>query len=165
MEAPDRSRRTLIIGLGNPLMGKDAFGTRVLERLLDEDPASLRQADLVDAHTDLLGRIDSFPAYERVVLIDAILDPDAKLGGAGRVVLLDEETLSLWPDTSPSVHELSPLLAVRLFRRLHPEAATRIFLVGLCENRIDMGGGRNAQAGATSQASVAAGAIMVLEML
>jgi len=165
MEAPDRSRRTLIIGLGNPLMGKDAFGIRVLERLLDEDPASLRQADLADAHADLLSRIDSFPAYERVVLIDAILDPDAKIGSAGCVVLLDEETLSLWPDTSPSVHQLSPLLAVKLFRQLHPEAATRIFLVGLCENRIELGRGMNAQAGAPSQESIVAGAIKVLEML
>ncbi len=165
MEAPARSRRTLIIGLGNPLMGKDAFGTRVIERLLKENPASRQHADLADAHTDLLSRIDSFPAYGRVVLIDVILDPDAKIGSAGSVVLLDEETLSLWRDTSPSVHQLSPLLAVRLFRQLHPEAATRIFLVGLCENRIEIGKGMNVQPGAPTQESVAAGAIKVLEML
>ena len=165
MEAPARSRRTLIIGLGNPLMGKDAFGTRVIERLLQENPASLQHADLADAHTDLLSRIDSFPAYERVVLIDAILDPDAKIGSAGRVVLLDEETLSLWPETSPSVHQLSPLLAPKLFRQLHPEATTRVLLVGLCESRIELGSGMGAQAGGPSEESVAAGARMVHELL
>jgi len=35
---------------------------------------------LVDAHTDLLNHIQDFAAYDRVVLIDAILDADSKLG-------------------------------------------------------------------------------------
>jgi len=165
MEAPTGSRRTLIIGLGNPLMGKDAFGSRVIEHLLQENPASLRHVDLADAHTDLLSRIGAFPAYECVVLIDAILDPDEKLGRAGCVVLLGEEALSLWPETSPSVHQLSPLLAVKLFRQLHPEATTRILLVGLCVSRIELGSGRGTQAEAPGRESVAAAAKKVLEML
>jgi hydrogenase maturation protease len=144
----------------------DAFGTRVIERLLQKNSALLQYADLADAHTDLLSRIDCFPAYERVVLIDAILDPDAKIGDAGHIVLLDEEALSLWPEASPSVHQLSPLLVVKLFRQLHPEATTRILLVGLCADRIELGSGMGAQAGVPpSEESVAAGARKVHELL
>ena len=80
-------------------------------------------------------------------------------------MLLDEETLSLWPETSPSVHQLSPLLAPKLFRQLHPEATTRILLVGLCVSRIELGSGMGAQAGGPSEESVAAGARMVHELL
>jgi len=52
-------------------------------------------------------------------------------GHAGDVAVVDEETFSGWPETSPSCHQISPLLAVKLFRALHPEAATRITLVAL----------------------------------
>jgi Ni,Fe-hydrogenase maturation factor len=51
MEAPVGNPRTLIIGLGNPLMGEDAFGPRVIERLLKENPASIQQADLADSRS------------------------------------------------------------------------------------------------------------------
>jgi len=165
MEAPDSSRRTLILGLGNPLMGQDAFGTRVIERLLEENPAVLQHAEVSDAHTDLLGRIDRFPAFELVVLIDAILDPDAKIGEAGRIVVLGEETLHLLPESSPSAHQISPLLAVKLFRQLHPEATTRILLVGLLASGIRLGSEIGPEAGALREESVAEGVRRVLELL
>jgi Ni,Fe-hydrogenase maturation factor len=52
-------------------------------------------------------------------------------GHAGEIAVVDEETFMRWPETSPSCHQISPLLAVKLFRALHPEAATRITLVAL----------------------------------
>jgi hydrogenase maturation protease len=165
MESPDRSRRTLILGIGNPLMGSDAFGGRVIERLLEEMPAAARDVDVADAHTDLLGRIDSLAAYARVVLIDAVLDPDAKLGDAGSVVVLEEETLRLWPETSPSAHQVSPLLAIKLFRQLHPEATTRISLVGLLAGNVWLGRETGAEAGALREESVAEGVRRVIELL
>ena len=161
----DKSMRTLVIGLGNPLMGDDAFGSRVIQRLRREASNSPLQADLVDAHTDLLGQIDQFPAYERVVLVDAILDPEQKVGSAGQVVLLEEQTMRTWPETSSSAHQLAPILAVRLFRRLHPHAATQILLVGLCTDKAARGYGADAGPGALSEQAVAAGAGKVRELL
>ena len=52
-------------------------------------------------------------------------------GHAGAIAVVDEETFMRWPESSPSCHQISPLLAVKLFRALHPEAATRITLVAL----------------------------------
>jgi hydrogenase maturation protease len=165
MEAQSRSKRTLIIGLGNPLIGADAFGPRVIEHLRREDPGSVRSADLVDAHTDLLGQIESFPAYARVVLVDAILDPGARVGNPGDVVLVAEDTLSAWPESSPGMHQLSPILAVKLFRCLHPRVATQILLVGLCTDRAVLGPATDAEPGAIGEQAVAEGAGKVRELL
>lgn len=122
-------KKTLLAGLGNPLSGDDGFGPRVIERLRECGlPSGVM---LLDAGTDLLNHVESFAEYERVVLIDAILDPERKLGAPGRVAVVNEKTFSTWPETSQGVHQMSPLLGVKLFRTLHPEAKTEICFLGL----------------------------------
>ncbi|MGD0309892.1 MAG: hydrogenase maturation protease [Acidobacteriota bacterium] len=165
MEAQSTSKRTLIIGLGNPLISADAFGPRVIECLRREDSGSVRSADLIDAHTDLLGQIESFPAYARVVLVDAILDPGARVGNPGEVVLVDEDTLVAWPEASTGIHQLSPVLAVKLFRSLHPHVATQILLVGLCTDGSVLGPATGAEPGAFGEQAVAQGAERIRELL
>lgn len=128
--------RTLLVALGNPLSGDDGFGARVMERLRSAAEGFPTGVSLVDAGTDLLNHIESFAEYDRVVLMDAVLDPEGKLGRPGRVVALDEESLQSWSEVSEGVHQMSPLLGVKLFRVLHPEAQTRIHIIGLCVNRI-----------------------------
>jgi hydrogenase maturation protease len=129
-----KQKKVLIIGMGNPLSGDDGFGCRVLEILRNSEP--LPDTELQDAHTDLLGRLDHFAEYERVLLIDAILDPENKLGDAGRVLELEETEFLAWPELSESVHQMSPLLAVKLFRQLYPGSQVRITLIGLLVDRI-----------------------------
>jgi hypothetical protein len=80
-----------------------------------------------EAGTDLLGEIESFAAHDEVVLVDAVVG----LAGARRVAVIDERAFLQWPDTSPGSHTVSPLLAVKLFRTLHPGARTRFRLVAL----------------------------------
>jgi len=126
--------KRLVVGLGNPLAGSDGFGTAVLARLRERGPLPAGVA-LLDAHTDLLGQIDAFLAYDEVVLVDAVVG----IGGAGRVDVFDERTFSAWPDSAASCHHLSPLVAVKLFRTLYPDAATRLTLVGFCADEIVMG--------------------------
>jgi len=122
-----------VLGLGNLLAGDDSFGPLVIKRLRDSPP---EDADIADAHTDLLAWIEEFPHYELVILLDAVLAPEAT---PGEIVVLTEEELAGYPDSSPSAHQVSPLLAVRLFRQLHPEAGTRIALVGLRTRAIVLG--------------------------
>jgi hydrogenase maturation protease len=125
-----------VIGLGNLLSGDDGFGARVLELLVRNPPAPPAEVTLVDAHTDLLNHIEDFSAHECVLLIDAILDPESKLGPCGRIAVFEEEQFRSWPDASPGVHQMSPLMAVKLFRSLHPETLTKIALIGLLADRI-----------------------------
>jgi len=126
--------RLLIVALGNELCGDDGFGPAVLARLRD-DPELAPHADLLLAGTDLLGNIQRFPDYDEVVLLDAVLAPDR----AGEVLLFEEQELLAWPADAPSGHQLSPLLALRLFRTLHPAAPTQIRLLGLCVDAIALG--------------------------
>jgi hydrogenase maturation protease len=130
----NQPKKTLIIGLGNPLSGDDGFGSRVL--VLLEQTALPPNVELKDAHTDLLGHIDNFAECDRILLIDAVLDPDKKLGQTGRVALFYEDAFLSWPESSSGVHQMSPLLAVKLFRQLYPTAKTQIILAGLLVDRI-----------------------------
>jgi hydrogenase maturation protease len=133
----DSRRKTLVLGLGNPLSGDDRFGARVLDLLHQNHTELPPDVLLEDAHTDLLNQIDTFAECDRVVLIDAILDPEGKKGKPGRVLVMAEDEFLSWPEASQSVHQVSPLLAVKLFRILHPAAQTQITLVGLIVDRID----------------------------
>jgi hydrogenase maturation protease len=112
--------------LGNPLLGEDGFGSAVIE-LLRQRPDLSAAVDLVDAHTDLLAQVETLGSYDEVVLVDVVIGA----GHPGDVEVVDEETFMRWPETSPSCHQISPLLAVKLFRTLQPQAATRITLVAL----------------------------------
>lgn len=111
----------LVLGLGNPLAGADGFGPAVIARLRRESPPD--GAYLVDAHTDLLAHLHRFEQVDHVFLVDTVLDD------RGGVAMVDEAEFSQWDDRSGGVHQLSPLAAVKLFRHLHPEAATLITLV------------------------------------
>jgi hydrogenase maturation protease len=130
------SPQTLILGLGNPLSGDDGFGPQVLELLHQNGTGSLPGISLIDAHTDLLNQLDDFAGCERVILIDTILDPDNKLGQPGQIVVLEEEKFVSWSESSQSVHQMSPLLAVKLFRQLYPDAKTQITLIGLLVDQL-----------------------------
>jgi hydrogenase maturation protease len=128
--------RRLVLGLGNPLLGEDGFGSAVIEwlrRKPDLPPA----VELVDAHTDLLAHLETFGAYDEVVLVDAVIG----VGPCGDVAVVDEETFTRWSETSPSCHQISPLLAVKLFRALQPHSATRITLVALQADVVRAGPG------------------------
>ena len=131
----------LVIGLGNPLSGDDAYGHRVVKLLEAECPDLLDRCDLIDAHTDLLGHLDSFGRYERVVLVDALLDPQQRFGAWGEVVTLGPEELDSLPDPVAGIHEVSPLTAIKLYKTLKPDSGTRFSLVALCTDRIGIGAG------------------------
>jgi hydrogenase maturation protease len=127
--------KVLLVAVGNPLNGDDGFGPLVLECL--RTGAQLKAGvTLVDAGTDLLNHIESFLDYDRVVLIDAVLDPEGKLASPGRVVILEEEFFSTWSEQSQGVHQMSPLLGIKLFRTLHPEAQVKIHLAGLIVDQL-----------------------------
>ena len=136
---PPAGKRNLVIGLGSLLSRDDAFGLLVLDRLLQQKTDSLPDANFIQADTDLISQIDRFSQYSQVILIDTVLDPDGGLGHRGDVLAINEDVLLTWPETSPSAHQFTPLMAVKLFRKLYPAADTRITLVAYCTDRVVMG--------------------------
>lgn len=121
----------LVTGLGNPLLGSDGFGPAVIQSLR-EQPDLSNAIELEDAQPDLLALLDRLAAFDGVVLVDAVLG-----SGPREVTVVGEDTFVAWNAASPNAHTVSPLLAVNLFRALHPGERTRFVLVGLVVDRID----------------------------
>jgi hydrogenase maturation protease len=126
--------RRLVVGLGNPLLGEDGFGHGVIEWLRLRPGFSAR-AELLDAHTDLLESMETLGSSDEVVLVDVVVGA----GHSRAVGVVDDATFMQWPETSPNCHQMSPLLAVKLFRALHPEARTRMTLVALYADELRIG--------------------------
>ena len=93
--------KTLILGLGNPILTDDGVGIHVVRAVA----AHVRQADLVIAEASVGGLrlLDTLTGHERVILVDAIQTPD---GRAGQVYLLHPNDLRASLH-SGSTHDLS----------------------------------------------------------
>lgn len=146
-------RNSLVVALGNPLAGPDGFGAAVLERLAATCAVG-EVADLLDAQTDLLGQIDRLARYERIILVDAILD----VASFGQVAVYDEDRFAGWSDASSSCHLVSPLVAIKLLRRLHPGTTPRVLLVGWSVGEVS-------RSRAVPEPVVEAGVRMVVDLL
>lgn len=69
--APETPHDTLILGVGNPLLGDDAIGILAVQALQDRDDLP-PHVTVIDGGTDGLGLIPVMEAYRRVILVDAV---------------------------------------------------------------------------------------------
>lgn len=73
--------RTLVIGLGNPILTDDGVGilvARAVQQRLAEQPAG--QVDVAEASVGGLRLMEMMVGYDQVILIDALLDRNATPG-------------------------------------------------------------------------------------
>jgi hydrogenase maturation protease len=80
--------RTLLLGLGNPILSDDGVGIRValaIEAELGRDTA----VDVVDASVGGLGLLDLVTGYDRLIVIDSIKQRGGKPGEVYRLELSD----------------------------------------------------------------------------
>lgn len=70
-DAPDVTYDTLILGVGNPLLGDDAIGVLAAQVLQQRDDLP-SYVTVIDGGTDGLGLIPVMEAYRRVILVDAV---------------------------------------------------------------------------------------------
>jgi hydrogenase maturation protease len=69
--APDSLHDTLILGVGNPLLGDDAVGIFAVQALQQRDDLP-PYVTVIDGGTDGLGLIPVMEPYRRVILVDAV---------------------------------------------------------------------------------------------
>lgn len=67
-----RKNKTLLLGVGNYLMGDEGIGVHVAQRL--ETSQEMPEMDVVDGGTGGFHLLEYFEQYERVILVDATLD-------------------------------------------------------------------------------------------
>ena len=112
--------RTLVLGIGSPIKCDDAIGLRVLSEL---STMKLEGVDLEEACCSGLDLIEIMIDYDRVILIDAILDSGHP---PGTVMELGVEAFE---DTvhGGNPHEANIATTIELGKRLAPDRFPRVF--------------------------------------
>lgn len=108
---------TVVIGLGNPLMGDDGFGLAALRRL--EENWYLEDVELVDGATWGMSLLPLIEDADRVILLDAV---DAGVE-PGAVVALERDRLPVYLTRKLSPHQvdLQDVFAAAALRGRLPE--------------------------------------------
>jgi hydrogenase maturation protease len=113
---------TLVIGLGNPLMGDDGVGWHVAERLAS-DPRLPESVEVTCGGTDLLRYAGQMEGRSRVIIVDAVQD-DAE---PGSVSVLEEARPEL-DERQEHAHLLSAWQSMKLLKMIMP---VRFTLLGI----------------------------------
>lgn len=141
---------TLIACFGNPLMGDDALGPRLLELLAAAQlPAGTTLKDLQAPGVDVLLHLEG---VDRLILIDALASDDPP----GTLRVFDHETLLDIPvDPRSSPHQPSLLETLHMARALDLLPA-KIHLVAVAARQFEFGEGLSADIEASLPAALEA---------
>jgi hydrogenase maturation protease len=132
--------RTLIIGLGNPILTDDGVGVKVA-RLLEEriDLNSHPDLDITEASAGGLRLMETFLDYDRVILIDAYyLNPETTHPGKIHQMTLDDLRSVSPTQHSTSAHDTSLVTALDAAEQLGYKIPKEIFIYAVeVENILD----------------------------
>lgn len=122
--------RTLVLGIGSPIVSDDAIGFRIVDRLRT---MALEDVDLEEASISGLDLIELMLDYHLVIVADAIVTTNY---APGTVMVLREESFhATIHGTNP--HEVNVGTALELGRKLEPERMPKeIFFVAVEVNDV-----------------------------
>jgi hydrogenase maturation protease len=131
--------KSIVIGLGNPILGDDGVGWKVAEQVkkqLAASPFSKGDVGQIDVEFLSLGGIslmEHLIGYQRAILIDAVASDQEP----GSIIV---STLSEMPDTSAfhitSVHDTSLQNAMKLGKTMGADLPEKVIVVGIVTKRI-----------------------------
>jgi len=104
--------KTLVLGLGNPILSDDSVGIRVaraVESRLDQPEVTVQETSMAG-----LTLLDLVVGYDRVILIDAILTTEGK---PGQIYRLEREAFDTTRHATTS-HDINFATALELGQRL-----------------------------------------------
>ncbi len=117
--------KTLVLGLGNPILSDDGVGIRVAQELKNAlDPAEVTVMEASVAGLDFL---DLLTPYDRAIIIDAI---QTRGGKAGEIHRLEPGTFVATRHAS-SPHDVNFATALELGRRLGIPLPRQIVIYGI----------------------------------
>jgi hydrogenase maturation protease len=126
---------TLVVGLGNPILGDDGVGWRVIDELdeLDHEEASLQQACVGG-----VSLMELLVGYRRAIIVDAIIDPEDEPGSVWSKPLSAVETRVA--SHLDSTHDAPLPAAIEAGRAMGVDLPTDIKVVGVVIERGDVFG-------------------------
>jgi len=104
--------KTLVVGLGNPILSDDGVGLRVAEEL--KARLDRREVTVVETSMAGLSFLDLLAGYDRAIIIDAIQTVGGK---AGQIYRLDSGALDVTRHAA-SPHDIDFATALELGNRL-----------------------------------------------
>jgi hydrogenase maturation protease len=126
--------KTMVLGVGNPILRDDGVGLHVVEQLrtLLRDP----NVAIDTAYTGGMNLLDLIRGYDKVILVDAIRQQNGRIGEVKRFILSDASTLH-----SANPHDVSLSEAICLAKQLgETQVPKEIIVVGIVvQNTLDFG--------------------------
>ena len=127
-------RKTLLLGLGNTILGDDGIGIRIV-REIRKKWAGRPEVELVEASLAGMVLLDVIAGFDTVIVVDAIMTDDANPAGFVYELTLDDLGELVLPYAS---HALDLKTTMELGRRLGykmPETV-HIYAVKIEENTV-----------------------------
>jgi hydrogenase maturation protease len=124
---------TLVVGLGNPILGDDGVGWRVIDEL---DGRAQPRASLQQACVGGVGLMEIMVGYRRAIIVDAVIDPLAAPGSVWCRPLAEVETRI--GSHLDSTHDATLPAALEAARAMGAELPTDIDVVGIVIERGDV---------------------------
>ncbi|MCD6110157.1 MAG: hydrogenase maturation protease [Thermoplasmata archaeon] len=123
--------RTLVLGIGNPIMGDDGVGFHVVKELAKE--IKDENIDVKDTSADGLNLLELIIGYDKLIVIDAIVTEGEKVG---RIYRLKPEDVCEPLRSVISSHHFNLTTTLEIGKRLFPEDIPKeitVFAVGIQE--------------------------------
>ena len=108
--------KTLVLGIGNPILGDDGVGFHVaqeLAKLIEDDAIAVE-----DTSTSGLNLLDFIRGYDRVIIIDAIKTDECE---PGEIYRLRPEDFSKSVHLATSLHDTNLPTVIEMGNKLLPE--------------------------------------------
>jgi len=123
--------RTLVLGIGNTILGDDGIGVHIAQGLAKE--INDENIDVMDTSIDGLNLLELIVGYDKVIIIDAIMTED---GEVGEIYRLRPENIGRLACSATSPHHLNLATTIEIGKRLFPQeipGEVIIFAVGAQE--------------------------------
>jgi len=132
--------KTLIVGLGNPILTDDGVGVKVA-RAVEKALTPPQQGDITisEASVGGLRLMEMMVGYERVILIDALTGRNGAPGAIHRMTLADLEAISP-TQHSASAHDTTLATALQMGHRMALSLPQEVIIYAVeVENGTDFG--------------------------
>ncbi|GAH90757.1 unnamed protein product, partial [marine sediment metagenome] len=107
--------RTLVLGIGNPILGDDGIGFHIAQELAKE--INDENIDVKDTSVNGLNLLELIVGYDKLIVIDAIMTEDEKVG---EIYRLKPRNSSETAWSTISLHHLNLATTIQIGKKLFP---------------------------------------------
>jgi hydrogenase maturation protease len=118
--------KTLVVGLGNPILGDDGIGIRVARAIANTNCVADSKVEFLEASLGGLALAEQLQGYDRVILVDAIQTRGGKPGAVYRLNLDDLPSYH-----ADSIHDTSLATALQVFRHQGGHVPSQITIIAI----------------------------------